>query len=384
VFAPSNPVGDANCAAGRLPAISGLGSRRSLLRAAESAVRPPFKVSPPETRSEPASALQLASCEPPEDSSQIRRSRAHSVPAQSCSATGNQCAQQTGLQFGVIRDRQRDASAVGMTQANMAPVLTYDDVPDRRERPHCLPTRNPRKPRHELLFADSNLTNELAGRIRNPLAVRAHVFDRQNDRLARVGEGLLNGFPLAEAAGQRRHHRDVTTVGVGLEEHVVLRRGHVSSLSRTARRRQRPRVPLCWSRPPAPDAAARAPPRPVRRSPTDPLPPRPGASPPALSRPPRRATSQGQGLLEHPVRSKSLAVVASRLATEPNTRMFRTPKRSPQHEARRQARHVSSGRRFATGRSPGCCGTNPVEDAAFSGRFESASRCRGVATIELC
>lgn len=85
-----------------------------------------------------------------------------------------------------------------MTQANMAPVLTYDDVPDGRGRPHCLPTRNSRKPRHEFLLADSNLTKELARRVRNPLAVRAHVFDRQHDRLAGVRGSLLNGFPLTE------------------------------------------------------------------------------------------------------------------------------------------------------------------------------------------
>lgn len=62
--------------------------------------------------------------------------------------------------------------------------------------------------------------------------MRRQIFDGKGDRLVRIDERFLDRLALAEAAWESGHHDDVPAVGVGLEEHAVLRRGHARSLSR--------------------------------------------------------------------------------------------------------------------------------------------------------
>ena len=64
--------------------------------------------------------------------------------------------------------------------------------------------------------------------------MRRQILDGKGDRLVRIDERFLDRLALAVAAWESGHHDDVPAVGVGLEEHAVLRRGHARSLSRDA------------------------------------------------------------------------------------------------------------------------------------------------------
>lgn len=85
--------------------------------------------------------------------------------------------------------------------------------------------------------------------------MRRQIFDGKGDRLVRIDERFLDRLALAVAAWESGHHDDVPAVGVGLEQHAVLRRGHAKSLSRAAslcqaNRAEIVRMPLATRPPP--------------------------------------------------------------------------------------------------------------------------------------
>jgi hypothetical protein len=82
------------------------------------------------------------------------------------------------------------------------------------------------------LCTDGDSTHELTGWIGNGLSALAHVFDREQNGLTRVGQCLIRRFALAVAAGEGRDDRDVATVGVRLKHNVIARLIHTPSLDR--------------------------------------------------------------------------------------------------------------------------------------------------------
>jgi hypothetical protein len=129
----------------------------------------------------------------------------------------------------MIRHGERDPRAATMPESDVAPGLADDLVAHGRKSPHCL--------RPETLGSPATATGR-----RQPGA-RAHPLSRGWVRPARAcprwsagprharWPGPLDRLALAVAARKRRNDGHISTVGIRLQEDVVLRYGHADSLS---------------------------------------------------------------------------------------------------------------------------------------------------------
>jgi hypothetical protein len=110
----------------------------------------------------------------------------------------------------------------------VAATLSHGLVAQSREGSGRVSPRYSRLPPR--LLADGHTAHQFAGWIRNGFASLAHVVDRQEDGLARVGKRFVGSVSLAVAARKSGDDGDVTAVSVGLEYDVVAALIHLASL----------------------------------------------------------------------------------------------------------------------------------------------------------